>query len=117
VAVFADYDGCWDVISETNPVATEKVFKACGANYAFVEGIVESAIASITHDKTVTLFVGSNRQSSRVDKVTNKRNKTGLALGSNGAFERWADKYKTPGWSLNKALLSDGDTAFFFVGQ
>jgi len=65
----------------------------------------------------VTLFVGSNRQSSRVDKFNNERNQNGLALGNTGAFERWANKYKTQGWSLNKALLSDGDMFFSSWGN
>jgi len=73
VAILADYDGCWDVISETNPMGTEKAFKACGANYTFVKGILECAVASITHDKKVTLFMGSNRQSSRIDKVNKEK--------------------------------------------
>jgi len=117
VAILADYDGCWDVISETNPVASEKAFQECGANYTFVKGILESGITSITRDKKVTLFVGSNRQSPQVDKFNNERNQNGLALGNNGAFERWADKYKTQGWSLNKVLLSDGDTSFSSWGN
>jgi len=58
------------------------------------------------------LFVGSNRQSAQIDNLNNERNQNGLALGNNGSFERWEEKYKTKGWTLNKALLSDGDTSF-----
>jgi len=112
VAIFADYDGCWDVISETNPLANEEVFQANGANYTFVKDVLESAIASITHDKDVILFVGSNRQSPQMDILNNKLNQNGLALGKNGSFERWAETKKTKGWSLNKALLSDGNVPF-----
>jgi len=117
VAIFADYDGCWDVISETNPLANEEAFQKEGANYTFVKGILESAIASITSDKKVILFVGSNRQSSQLDDHNNERNNNGLALGKNGSFERWTEKNKTKDWSLNKALLSDGDTPFSSWGN
>jgi len=117
VAIFADYDGCWDVISETNPKANEEVFQAVGANYTFVKDILESAIASITHNKKVTLFVGSNRQSSQLNNFNNERNQNGLALGKDGFFERWAEKNQTKGWSLNKALLSDGDASFSSWGN
>jgi hypothetical protein len=110
VAIFADYDGCWDVISETNPLANEKVFQTEGAR-------LERAIASITRGKKVILFVGSNRQSSRIDNFNNGHNRNGLALGKDGSFERWAEKHKTKGWSLNKALLSDGDTPFSSWGK
>jgi len=117
LAIFADYDGCWDVITETNPNANEGVFLAAGANYTFVKGILESAIASITHDKKVTLFVGSNRQSSQLDNFNSENNQNGLALGKDVSFERWAEKNLTKGWSLNKALLSDGDTSFSSWGN
>jgi len=48
--------------------------------------------ASRTLGKKVTLFVGSNRQSSEIDNFNNGDNQNGLALGMNGAFERWAEQ-------------------------
>lgn len=112
IAIFADYDGCWDIISQTNPKANDNFFKSFGGNYAAAKGVLESAIERLTVDKKVILFVGSNRQSAKDDKTNQKGNGNGLALGHDGAFEKWEKAYWRKGWVLNKALLSDGDTPF-----
>jgi len=124
VAIFADYDGCWDIISKTNPKANTEFWdskftqgSATKRSYTVAKGILEDAVTSITHDKSVILFVGSNRQSSTDDDTNAKSNGNGHALGPQGAFEGWAMKYKSIGWTLNKALLSDGDTPFSSWGN
>jgi len=112
VAIFAGYDDCWDIISETNPLAKEKVFNAQGFKRSYTDVIrpLVNKIQEIANMNRVILFVGSNRQSSADDIYNNMAKKNGLALGANNAFERWVQKFGGfvgHCWELNKALLSD----------
>merc|ERR1719367_2790573 len=100
VAIFADYDGCWDIISPTNPMVANNGawLKQQGVDYDFVAGILKAAIADITKGKRVILFVGSNLQARDADNVNSCRNRNGLALGPDGAFEQWASLNQKIGW-------------------
>jgi len=111
VAIFADYDDCWDIISATNPLANPAKFNGKFLNsYENVSGVLRTKIKEITHGKRVILFVGSKRQSWRDDQVHAQTTGNGLALGKDNAFERWLQEFGSgPAgcWELNKALLSD----------
>jgi len=116
VAIFADYDDCWDIISPTNPITKKGVFNTKGfrrSHKDVVQSLVQK-LEEITKFARVVLFVGSDRQSSSEDINSSKDKQNGLALGADNAFELWVQKFAgLPGhghcWELNKALLSDDD--------
>jgi len=113
VAIFADYDGCWDIISLTNPRSKESWFNANTPSKPYKDVVypLRKKIEEITAGKRVLLFVGSNRQSYEDDRF-NAQQGNGRAIGPNNAFERWVQAFgalKNQCWELNKALLSDGN--------
>mmetsp|Transcript_117819 Transcript_117819/g.229100 ORF Transcript_117819/g.229100 Transcript_117819/m.229100 type:complete len:374 (+) Transcript_117819:51-1172(+) len=112
VAIFADYDGCWDIISRTNIRKGESWFNQATPkhNYKTCTSPLRKKIKDITAGKRVILFVGSNRQSWEDDDHNNEQNNNGLALGTDNAFERWVQEFgglENNCWELNTALLSD----------
>jgi len=110
VAIFADYDGCWDIISATSKWATEYEKEGFQKSYDYVSGLLKDKIEAITEDKHVILFVGSNRQSYADDSHNAQENSNGRALGAGNAFELWVNEtWNEYGdcWELNRALLSD----------
>mmetsp|Transcript_8773 Transcript_8773/g.15086 ORF Transcript_8773/g.15086 Transcript_8773/m.15086 type:complete len:376 (-) Transcript_8773:313-1440(-) len=110
VAIFADYDGCFDVISPSNPAGAkmDKMF-----DYAkqinrllyprrHAEKMLTDFLDKITADAgQVLLFSGSNRQSRKADESNAVQNDNGLAMtGLKGLAE---DK----GWQFKSILLED----------
>mmetsp|Transcript_116295 Transcript_116295/g.200894 ORF Transcript_116295/g.200894 Transcript_116295/m.200894 type:complete len:464 (-) Transcript_116295:88-1479(-) len=110
VAIFADYDGCFDIISETNlPGAKmDKMF-----DYAkeidrllyprsHAEKMLTKFLDQITADATrVTLFSGSNRQSRKLDESNAVQNDNGLARTG---LKKLAEERK---WHYESNLLED----------
>jgi len=115
VAIFADYDGCWDIISQVNPKqANERWFDKNTPNksYKQVTLPLRKKIEEITAGKRVVLFMGSNRQSWEDDTYNYENNGNGLALGKGNSFESWVQEYgglENNCWELNTALLSDDE--------
>lgn len=114
VAVLADYDRCWDIISATNPHANATKFNSQGfeKSYENVTGNLRDQIETITSDSRVILFVGSDRQSYQDDIVKAGMKINGRALGTGNAFESWVHEFGHDWgtcWELNKALLSDSN--------
>lgn len=108
VAIFADYDACWDILVPPRGLYIRFRPEELGEVEAWkdtAEGFLKRAIDNITAGREVTLFVGSNRQSQGLDATRTTDYKNGRALGQGGAFEQLAEKLH---FKLNKALLSDG---------
>jgi len=110
VAIFADYDGCFDIISRSN-LAGAKMDKMF--DYAkqinrllyprrHAEKMLTDFLDKITADAgQVLLFSGSNRQSRKADESNAVQNDNGLAMtGLKGLAE---DK----GWQFKSILLED----------
>jgi len=110
VAIFADYDGCFDVISPSNPAGAkmDKMF-----DYAkeidrllyprsHAEKMLTKFLDQITADATqVTLFSGSNRQSRKLDESNAVQNDNGLARTG---LKKLAEERK---WHYESNLLED----------
>mmetsp|Transcript_1264 Transcript_1264/g.2454 ORF Transcript_1264/g.2454 Transcript_1264/m.2454 type:complete len:353 (-) Transcript_1264:391-1449(-) len=110
VAIFADYDGCFDVISPSNPAGAkmDKMF-----DYAkeidrllyprsHAEKMLADVLKTITADAfEVILFSGSNRQSRKADEDNAVQNQNGLAM--TGLKELAEDN----GWQFEPNLLED----------
>mmetsp|Transcript_61435 Transcript_61435/g.116123 ORF Transcript_61435/g.116123 Transcript_61435/m.116123 type:complete len:355 (-) Transcript_61435:390-1454(-) len=110
VAIFADYDGCFDVISPSNPAGAkmDKMF-----DYAkeidrllyprsHADEMLTDFLKTITADAfEVILFSGSNRQSRKVDEDNAAQNQNGLAM--TGLKELAEDN----GWQFEPNLLED----------
>eukprot|EP00928_Gymnodinium_smaydae_P040448 TRINITY_DN27432_c0_g1_i2.p1 TRINITY_DN27432_c0_g1~~TRINITY_DN27432_c0_g1_i2.p1 ORF type:complete len:313 (+),score=46.98 TRINITY_DN27432_c0_g1_i2:128-1066(+) len=110
LAIFADYDGCWDIISPTNQMARPRRLTRMEEEQV---KLLRSSVAYLSRKRErIIIFVGSNRQDHRVDQFNAYRNGNGLALGTGGGFERLVADYAEEGWELNKALLADGDEPF-----
>eukprot|EP00419_Tripos_fusus_P010589 CAMPEP_0172657684 /NCGR_PEP_ID=MMETSP1074-20121228/2251_1 /TAXON_ID=2916 /ORGANISM="Ceratium fusus, Strain PA161109" /LENGTH=357 /DNA_ID=CAMNT_0013472813 /DNA_START=104 /DNA_END=1177 /DNA_ORIENTATION=+ len=117
VAILADYDGCWDIISATNSMADATEFNQKGftKSYEDVALDLRTKIKNIASDRSesrVILFVGSDRQSYEDDMVKAAARKNGRALGADNAFESWVMEFGDPYgecWELNTVLLSDNN--------
>jgi len=112
VAIFADYDACWDIISAANPLANEGNWAIHYTTpYKDVSGVLRKKIEEIAQGKRVILFVGDpERQAWQEDATRARLRANGLALGANNSFEHWVREFRTDYggcWNLNKALLSD----------
>lgn len=123
-AIFADYDGCWDIISGSNKGKgsaswfddmIEKGLFPPSRDHSFVVGFLKKALTAITKDKEgtdISLFVGSNRQAVDIDNFNANKWNNGHALGEDGAFELW-ENYgiegvpSVAGWKLEKTLIAD----------
>eukprot|EP00440_Ansanella_granifera_P049221 gb/GFBE01053330.1/.p1 GENE.gb/GFBE01053330.1/~~gb/GFBE01053330.1/.p1 ORF type:complete len:443 (+),score=52.70 gb/GFBE01053330.1/:1-1329(+) len=110
VAIFADYDGCFDYISPTAtyswPVMIQHRNKypapKTGMSWEFIARMLITSLEVITRDrKKVVLFIGSNRQT----VMSDLRNADAHRNGScRLAYEIIA---KERGWELNRAMLAD----------
>jgi hypothetical protein len=110
VAIFADYDGCFDLISPSNPTGgdIDKMFadaEKLGINLhpkSYAEHLLTDFLGNITDGADhVILFCGSNRQCRRTDEFNARSNGNGLAsIG----LKRLAEKN---GWQFNPVLLED----------
>lgn len=110
VAIFADYDGCFDLISPSNPAGAkmDKMF-----DYAdqigkllhpriYVQKLLEDFLKEITVGAArVVVFSGSNRQSRKADEFNSVQNENGLAMMG---LEKLAEQ---KGWQFNDNLLED----------
>jgi hypothetical protein len=110
VAIFADYDGCFDLISPSNPSGanTDKMFdkaKKSGASIhprSHAERLLTDYLGKITEGADrVILFSGSIRQSRQADELNALANGNGLARTG---LEQLAERY---GWEFNPVLLED----------
>eukprot|EP00928_Gymnodinium_smaydae_P043032 TRINITY_DN28923_c0_g1_i1.p1 TRINITY_DN28923_c0_g1~~TRINITY_DN28923_c0_g1_i1.p1 ORF type:complete len:317 (-),score=30.37 TRINITY_DN28923_c0_g1_i1:273-1223(-) len=110
LAIIADYDGCWDIISPTNPRATHRMLPEKERRAA--RRLLRALNNISAGREEIIFFVGSARQGHRIDRYIAGKNGNGVALGRYGAFEKWEAKFKHKGWTLNKALLSDGNEPF-----
>eukprot|EP00928_Gymnodinium_smaydae_P069011 TRINITY_DN5235_c0_g1_i1.p1 TRINITY_DN5235_c0_g1~~TRINITY_DN5235_c0_g1_i1.p1 ORF type:complete len:310 (+),score=39.15 TRINITY_DN5235_c0_g1_i1:62-931(+) len=111
LAIIADYDNCWDSLSQTNP-ALKHGGLVTRARYNAAMRFIDAVKSIAAGRERIILFVGSERQSLGMDKILASRFGNGLALGPDGAFEKWAKTNKQHGWELNKALLADGSEPF-----
>mmetsp|Transcript_75419 Transcript_75419/g.133509 ORF Transcript_75419/g.133509 Transcript_75419/m.133509 type:complete len:353 (-) Transcript_75419:415-1473(-) len=110
VAIFADYDGCFDIISPSNPAGAkmDKMFAYAKQIDRLIyprdhaEKMLTNFLDEITADAAqVTIFSGSNRQSRKADESNAVQNDNGLAMtGLKGLAE---DK----GWQFKSILLED----------
>eukprot|EP00928_Gymnodinium_smaydae_P071131 TRINITY_DN54802_c0_g1_i1.p1 TRINITY_DN54802_c0_g1~~TRINITY_DN54802_c0_g1_i1.p1 ORF type:complete len:327 (+),score=37.13 TRINITY_DN54802_c0_g1_i1:64-1044(+) len=119
LAIIADYDNCWDIISQTNPSFHQATWYS-DIQYFSAMRLIRAVSNIVAGRQRVILFVGSKRQSLELDSYYAKLNGNGLALGPEGAFELWAAKNKDKGWELNRALLADGNeslTAWYDSGR
>mmetsp|Transcript_122273 Transcript_122273/g.224157 ORF Transcript_122273/g.224157 Transcript_122273/m.224157 type:complete len:354 (-) Transcript_122273:390-1451(-) len=110
VAIFADYDGCFDIISPSNLAGTkmDKMF-----NYAkqidrllyprhHAEKMLTDFLDKITANAgRVILFSGSNRQSRKADECNAVQNDNGVAMTGLKAL---AEDKK---WQFESVLLED----------
>lgn len=116
-AIFADYDGCFDIINpklaeydgtmKNSPAWFEKPKTGYpagnGAERDIAVTVLNNFLDEITRDRErVILFVGSNRQSLKFDRVMKRTH--GFAAIGEGGFEAIA---AARGWQLNKALVAD----------
>jgi len=110
VAIFADYDGCFDLISPSNPSGgktddkfdqAEKLGKKFHSR-RHAERLLTDYLEKITHGAdNVILFSGSNRQSRERDEFNATRNGNGLArIG----LKQLAERYN---WQYNPSSLED----------
>lgn len=111
VAIFADYDSCFDVVNpliqdhkETTKYSRAyfKYWNVLDKRDAAVK-ILDSFLEEVCKDATVYLFVGSSRQSLAFDKILGRNNGGFEAIGG-GAYEAIA---ADRGWTMNYALLAD----------
>jgi len=110
VAIFADYDGCFDIISPSNPSGgnADKKFdlaEKLGRKFhprRHAERLLTDYLEKITHGAdNVILFSGSNRQSRQADEDNAERNGNGLArIG----LKQLAERYN---WQYNPMSLED----------
>jgi len=110
VAIFADYDGCFDMISPSNPAGAkmDKMF-----DYAeqigrllhprkYAQKLLEDFLKEITADaEKVVVFSGSNRQSHKADEFNSVQNDNGLAMVG---LKKLAEE---KGWEFDANLLED----------
>mmetsp|Transcript_13429 Transcript_13429/g.23131 ORF Transcript_13429/g.23131 Transcript_13429/m.23131 type:complete len:283 (+) Transcript_13429:105-953(+) len=110
VAIFADYDGCFDIVSPSN-LAGAKMDKMF--DYAeqigrllhprkYAQKLLEDFLKEITADaEKVVVFSGSNRQSHKADEFNSVQNDNGLAMVG---LKKLAEE---KGWEFDANLLED----------
>jgi len=110
VAIFADYDGCFDIISPSNPAGAKLDNMV---NYAdqigrlrhprsYAENVLKKFLGEITAGaEKVILFSGSNRQSRKADDYNALQNDNGSAMVG---LKQLAE---ARGWHFNPKLLED----------
>jgi len=110
VAIFADYDGCFDIISPSNLAGAKmdkmfdyaKVIDRLIYPRSHAEKMLTAFLDEITADAAqVTLFSGSNRQSRRIDESNAVQNDNGLATTG---LKQLAEDRK---WHFESNLLED----------
>mmetsp|Transcript_1261 Transcript_1261/g.2443 ORF Transcript_1261/g.2443 Transcript_1261/m.2443 type:complete len:361 (-) Transcript_1261:95-1177(-) len=113
VAIFADYDGCFDIISPSNLAGAkmDKMFDYAKQIHRLIyprrhaEKMLTEFLDEITADAAqVILFSGSNRQSRKADESNAMQNDNGLAM--TGLKELAAERK----WQFQSNLLEDSGT-------
>lgn len=108
VAIFADYDGCFDIISPSNPSdgKMDKMFEYAEQinrlieNKKVAQDLLTEYLNNITADAgRVILFSGSNRQSPKADTDNSIQNDNGLSI------EGLRELAKNKNWEWNGNLL------------
>lgn len=115
VAIFADYDGCWDLPCAASQPGSELLESMTTDFEAKVEDTNNTHTVENVNDlvmtfvkeqiikgaSEVTLFIGSNRQSDELEEMNEERNRNGKALTELSKLA------KHVGWKFNPARLAD----------
>mmetsp|Transcript_126012 Transcript_126012/g.218515 ORF Transcript_126012/g.218515 Transcript_126012/m.218515 type:complete len:306 (-) Transcript_126012:16-933(-) len=113
VAIFADYDGCFDIVSPSNLAGAkmDKMFDYAAQigtllhRRDYAEKMLTDFLKEITANADeVILFSASNRQSRKVDEFSAAQNDNGSAMTG------LKDLAKAKGWQFNPSLLEDAGT-------
>jgi len=115
VAIFADYDGCWDLPCAASQPGSQLLKNMTTKWEAKVEDTinrhtvenVNKLVMTFVREKIirnaseVTLFIGSNRQCDELEELNQEFNKNGHALTE---LRNLAKRF---GWKFNPARLAD----------
>lgn len=120
LVIWADYDGCFDIISPTNTFA-QKIYAGQAKNMKKERNRVEpfktlEEVQQMLRGKLkemaagydeVTLFIGSNRQSEELENYNEKENQNGKSMTGLAQLvgELGAEMDNTPPWKFNNAIL------------
>lgn len=108
VAIFADYDGCFDIISPSNQQEANQMLDYADQtgrlknSKQHAQDLLKNCLRDITTGaENVVLFSGSDRVSSKVDDFSAAMNGNGLAMAGLRALA------EEKGWKFNPNLLED----------